>query len=426
MDYPIIPYPTMAHAFEGQPPGVRRIDMVVLHSTAGTRQGDLYTLSGRDRRHLVSAHYYVTKLGEIFQLVQDKDIAWHAGVSYWQGEANCNRFSLGIELENLNDGKDKYPQSQLDAALWLMQTKVHQYRIPRSRFVRHLDVAPRRKVDPRAFPWDSFKAEVYRGMPDEPPPPPQPQPSPEVELRDTLIDRSYTRVNHIYIPDWNMHQFALRQRLGPPVASPFRLTAEGRVWQAEIYGGDVICAPSGHWRAIVRLSQLQDGELKTVLRAEAYKQLGVQYHADWPMHQYADRNDLGIPLSEHVRMNLGDGSSFIVQIFQLETLFSPAGRWTSVRPLTGLLDAPALIGPDAELRDLLLNHQYIRIGNRYHPDWELHKAAIRLRAGSPLSDQEPVTINGQEYMVASYARDVLFAPTGDWTRVQRLSDLLPT
>ena len=97
MDFPITAYPAMAYAFESMPPG-RRIDMIVLHATAGTRVGDLYTLSGRDRRHLVSCHYYITKLGEIFQMVQDKDIAWHAGVSYWQGEAMCKKFSLGVEL----------------------------------------------------------------------------------------------------------------------------------------------------------------------------------------------------------------------------------------------------------------------------------------------------------------------------------------
>ena len=424
MDYPIIPYPAMAHAFDAQPPGARRIDMIVLHATAGTRQGDLYTLSGRDRRHLVSCHYYITKLGEIYQLVQDKDIAWHAGVSYWQGESSCNRFSLGIELENLNDGNDKYPQPQMDAALWLMQTKVRQYAIPRSRFVRHLDVAPRRKVDPRGFPWESFKSEVYRNIPDEPPAPPQPQVPPEVELRDALIDYSYTRVNHLYIPDWNMHQFALKYRLGPPVASPFRFTAEGRVWQAEIYGTDVLCAPSGHWGAIVRLSQLQDGELKTTLRGEAYRQLGTQYHEDWPMHQFADRNDLGIPLSENIRVNTSDGRAFMAQIFQAEILFSPAARWTTVLPLSALLDAPALDPFDMELRDILLNQQYVRIGNRFHPDWELHKAALRLRVGAPLSDQVPFKFGEQDYMVASYARDVLFAPTGDWALVRRLSDML--
>ncbi|HSH77720.1 MAG TPA: N-acetylmuramoyl-L-alanine amidase [Herpetosiphonaceae bacterium] len=423
MDYPIIPYPSLPHAFESMPPG-RRIDMIVMHSTAGYKQSDLYTLSGRDRRHLVSTHYYVTKVGEIYQLVQDKDVAWHAGVSYWQGETSCNRFSLGVELENRNDGVDKYPQNQLNAALWLVRMKVRQYRIPRSRLVRHADIAPGRKSDPRAFPWESFKANVFRDLPDEPPPPPVPQQIPEVQLRDTLIDQSYSRVNHVYHPDLSLHQFALKQRLGPPVAPPFRFTAENRIWQAEIYGSDVICSPSGEWQDIRRLSELEESELKSALRTEAYRQLGVQYHPDWTMHQFADRNDLGVPLTESFPLSLQDGRSFSVQIFQLDTLFSPAGKWNVVLPLSTLLDTPQLSTADAELRDLLINQQYVRIGNRYHPDWELHKAALQMRVGAALSDQERLTVGRQDYMVASYARDVLFTPTGDWKLIKRLSDLL--
>ena len=83
-----------------------------------------------------------------------------------------------------------------------------------------------------------------------------------------------------------------------------------------------------------------------------------------------------------------------------------------------------ILADRAALRDILLNHQYVRIGNRFHPDWELHKTALRLRVGTPLSDQEPLKVGDQDYMVASYARDVLFAPTGDWALVRRLSDML--
>lgn len=423
MDYQIVAYPALAHAFEGQAPG-RRIDMIVMHATAGTRQGDLYTLSGRDRRHLVSTHYYVTKLGEIFQLVQDKDVAWHAGISYWQGESNLNRVSLGVEMENRNNGDDKYPQSQLDAVLWLVRTKVRQYNIPRSRLVRHADVAPGRKTDPRGFPWESFKANVYTDMPDEPPPPPVPRASPEVQLRDALIDHSYRIVNSVYHPDWGLHQFAQQRRIGPPMGPPFGFTAENKVWQAELYGSDAICSPGGNWQDIRQLSQLPDGELKNALRAECYKQLGVQYHADWPMHQYADRNYIGVPLSEAFPLGISDGRQFAVQIFQLDTLFSPAGRWDVVLPLSGLIDAVAPGSPDAELRDMLLHQLYIRIGNRFHPDWELHKYALAQRMGAPLTDQEKLPVDRQDYMVASYARDVLFSPAGDWKLIQKLSDLI--
>ncbi len=423
MDYPITPYPALSHAYESMAPG-RRIDMIVVHATAGSRQGDLYTLSGRDRRHLVSIHYYITKLGEIYQLVQDKDIAWHAGVSYWQGDSLCNQFSIGVELENLNNGIDKYPDNQINALRWLMQTKVRQYNIPRSRFVRHSDISPGRKTDPRSFPWESFKASVYDGLPAEPPPPPNPIIPPEIRLRDILIDWSYRRVNHVFHPDYAPHQFALANRLGPPMVPAFRFQAEGKTWQAEMYGTDAICSPTGEWQDIRRLSALDDGELKTVFRAEAYKQLGVQYHSGWAIHEYADRNDLGVPLSEHFSVSISTGQSFVVQIFQLDTLFSPVGKWNVVLPLSGLTNAAQLEAPESELRDLLLNQLYVRIGNRYHPEWELHKYVIRNDLGAPLSDEEQLDIDDQDYVAAAYARDVVFTPTGDWTRTGRLSELL--
>src|SRR3712207_266125 len=55
VDYSIIQYPALPHAYASLSPG-RRIDMIILHSTAGIKAGDLFTLSGRDRRHLVSCH----------------------------------------------------------------------------------------------------------------------------------------------------------------------------------------------------------------------------------------------------------------------------------------------------------------------------------------------------------------------------------
>lgn len=435
MAYPIIQYPALPAAYTSQPTagiaGIaggsaprRRIDMVVLHATAGSKAGDLYTLSGRNRRHLVSTHYYITKLGEIYQLVQDKDIAWHAGVSYWQGEKNCNRFSLGIELENRNDGVDKYSQPQYDALVWLCQTKVRQYNIPQSRFVRHSDVAPGRKSDPRNFPWDTFKAAVYQDLPTEPPPPPIPEPAPDVKLRDALLDFSYDRIRHVYHPDWAMHQFAIKQRLGPPVVPPFRFRAEGQEWVGELYGVDAVCSPAKDWQTVVRLSQMREGELKNVFRATAYAQLGVQHHPDWAQHQYADRIGVGIPLSENFLLRLRDGRAFGVQIYSLDTLYSPESNWGEVLTLNGLLSAPQLTPEQQMLRDELLNISYIRIGNRYHPDWATHQYAIAHRLGSALADQAPLKVDGKEYMVTPYARTVVFSPVGDWTIVRTLNELL--
>ncbi len=419
----ILQYPALSSAFTAMPAGKRRIDMIVLHATAGTKAGDLFTLMGRDRTHLVSVHYYVSKLGEIYQLVQDKDIAWHAGVSYWEGENDCNRFSLGIELENLNNGLDSYPQAQQDALVWLCQTKVQQYNIPRSRLVRHIDIAPHRKTDPRGFPWDSFKNAVYQGVPDVPPPPPPPPPSPDVQLRDTLLDWSYRQVRHVYHPDWAMHQFAIRERLGPPLSPPFGFRANGQAWVAELYGVDAICSSTNDWQTILRLSEVTDEGLKTAFRTAAWGEHGVQYHPDWAQHQFADQKQLGLPLSENVRLTLPDGRAFGTQIFSLDTMYSPDGMWETVDLLSTLANTETNASPDPALRDALANQAYQRVGTSYHPDWAMHQYAQANGLGSALTNQAVLKIGTHEYVAIPFGRAVIFSPFGDWGIVRRLDEL---
>jgi hypothetical protein len=425
MDYRIISYPALPSAYTAQKSG-RRIDMLILHATGGVKTSDLWTLSGRDRRHLVSTHYYVTKLGEIYQLVQDKDIAWHAGVSYWQGESDCNRFSIGVELENLNDGRDVYPQAQQDAVLWLVRNKVHHYTIPRSRLVRHAEVAlpAGRKNDPRGFPWESFVNQVYADIEPGPLPPPSPPPPPAMILRTALLEAVYRKAQHTYHPDWAMHQFALKERLGPPLVPMFRFRAERRDWVGEIYGVDAICSPVSGWSDIRRLSQLPDGDLKTVFRNEVYRSLGASYHADWAFHQYSDHNWIGVPLSESFGLTLSSGESYVAQIFSLDTLISPHGAWDVIFLLSNLLDASHLGRRDAELRDSLLKRQFQRIGGSYHPEWIMHQVALRVGLGAPLSDQARVEMGEQDYVVQPFARDLLYSPVGDWGIVKRLAELL--
>src|SRR3990167_6933791 len=92
----------------------RKITCVILHATA--RSGIVSPLEWlTSPQSKVSAHYLIGKDGKIYQLVDDEDIAWHAGISYWRGKENVNTFSVGIELVNANDGKDSYPQAQIDA-----------------------------------------------------------------------------------------------------------------------------------------------------------------------------------------------------------------------------------------------------------------------------------------------------------------------
>ena len=102
----------------------------------------------------VSAHFLIRRTGEILQFVCTDDRAWHAGESVWCDRANCNDYSIGIELEGTDDrayGEDQYRQLQ-------RLIRVLQARYPglhRGDIVGHSDVAPGRKTDPGAsFDWD--------------------------------------------------------------------------------------------------------------------------------------------------------------------------------------------------------------------------------------------------------------------------------
>lgn len=143
------------------------ISMIVLHATVGSYESALAWLTSPASR--VSSHYLIRKDGHTAQLVPDARAAWHAGRSAHDGmtSAQIRDGSLGIELENANDGRDPYPPAQLAAAHELCQAKVARYNIERADVVRHLDIAlPKgRKLDPAGFPWPLFADSLYMDAP---------------------------------------------------------------------------------------------------------------------------------------------------------------------------------------------------------------------------------------------------------------------
>lgn len=88
----------------------------------------------------VSCHYYVTREGVIYQLVDDDKRAWHAGVSVLNGVWDCNDYSIGIEREH-RDNAAAYPQIQIDAMTWLCRRLIAAYAIPKNGIATHRKVA---------------------------------------------------------------------------------------------------------------------------------------------------------------------------------------------------------------------------------------------------------------------------------------------
>lgn len=154
---------TRAHLTRGRAHGP--VAALVIHATAGKAPSDFNWLrQGGSTTAPVSVHYYITKAGAVTQFVADHDTAWHAGASRWRGlevQNSLNARSIGIELENLNTGRDPYPGLQYRAAVALARHLMHRYQIPRENLVRHLDISPGRKSDPAGFPWAQFVADVH-------------------------------------------------------------------------------------------------------------------------------------------------------------------------------------------------------------------------------------------------------------------------
>lgn len=150
----------------------RRPRFLVYHYTAQDFKHSVELLTGK----AVSAHYLIPDITDktytdagfscmrIFNLVDENERAWHAGISYWAGRNNLNDTSIGIEIVNCasdNNGVFNFPAYKPEqiAALTALSLNILQ-RYPDISPVHvlgHADIAAGRKSDPGAvFPWKSL------------------------------------------------------------------------------------------------------------------------------------------------------------------------------------------------------------------------------------------------------------------------------
>jgi N-acetyl-anhydromuramyl-L-alanine amidase AmpD len=137
------------------------ITAITIHATANsTLEGVISWFNNPQAQ--VSAHYTIGKDGRIVQHVLDENRAWHAGQSVWKGRSSCNDFCLGIELVNLNNGADPYPEAQHQANVNLCAYLCAQYNISPDDIMGHYDIAlpVGRKTDPRNYDLNRLRREV--------------------------------------------------------------------------------------------------------------------------------------------------------------------------------------------------------------------------------------------------------------------------
>lgn len=112
-----------------------------------------------------SAHYFVGHEGEIWQCVEDKDVAWHCGAARYKHPYCRNDNSIGIELccRKKSNGTWYFEEKTVKAATELVKDLMKKYNIPTANVIRHYDVTG--KVCPEPYvrdtaAWNTFKASL--------------------------------------------------------------------------------------------------------------------------------------------------------------------------------------------------------------------------------------------------------------------------
>ena len=135
-----------------------KISLIIIHYTALRNTKDAIShLCDKEKK--VSAHYLISQDGLIYNLVNEKFRAWHAGQSFWQDIIDINSFSIGIELDYNPYGKNnKFSYKMISSLKKLILKIKKKYNISKKNILAHSDIAPFRKKDPgKYFPWKSLE-----------------------------------------------------------------------------------------------------------------------------------------------------------------------------------------------------------------------------------------------------------------------------
>jgi len=138
------------------PKSKRSIDTIIIHSSYDALGTDPYSVDGvieEYKMYGVSPHYLIDRTGSIFRLVNEQNIAYHAGGGKMpDGRININSFSIGIEIINTKTGSP----NEVQYASLVKLVKSIKFRYEIKNILGHSEIAPERKTDPWNFDWKKF------------------------------------------------------------------------------------------------------------------------------------------------------------------------------------------------------------------------------------------------------------------------------
>jgi N-acetyl-anhydromuramyl-L-alanine amidase AmpD len=205
------------------------VSAIVLHATVGDASASLNWLVNPSSQ--VSCHYLIDRDGTVYQLVEERLRAWHAGPSFYAGLNDWNNFSIGIEMVNRNDGVDPYDAPLVEACKQLCIYLVSKYGIASSMIATHAMIsgAITGKTDPRNFPLASFVAGV---MKDLPPP---------------VRQAAWLSMGLDYNASAALQEKATELGLGHPMTNELRIVIQGVRWVFQGFDGGIVGTEEGNW-----------------------------------------------------------------------------------------------------------------------------------------------------------------------------------
>lgn len=143
-----------------------RIKYIVVHYVGATGSAEDNCKYYASRYVGASAHYFVGHKGEVWQSVEDKDIAWHCGATRYKHPYCRNANSIGIEMccrKNLSNNTWYFEEQTVESTIQLVKELMKKYNIPIDNVIRHYDVTGKTCPEPYvrdSAAWETFKSNL--------------------------------------------------------------------------------------------------------------------------------------------------------------------------------------------------------------------------------------------------------------------------
>jgi N-acetyl-anhydromuramyl-L-alanine amidase AmpD len=226
----------------------QQIRYIVIHDTEGPRDAALNWWTSPNNPYKSSAHDLIDSSGVVWHCVPYDKAAHHVGGSYIPGynqldpktgryEPNANLVTIGIELEYpAAPASPPWPQAQVDAAVEHVRELVRTYNIPKANVLRHMDVDPKNRSDPRNLDWEAFLNRVF--------------PVVEQDLERALRHSAWNAGGVPYNPESAFASYAREHGLGNPETPEFDFTFDGQAYRGQGFSKAIIYVRAGQWDQI--------------------------------------------------------------------------------------------------------------------------------------------------------------------------------